>query len=90
MFSVVSVHQSGVLSTGDRVPCDHGPNCTGTPLPFAPASLTDMAPYCTETTSALALSPPNMFKLDLTVQRAVCILLECFLVASIPVCFGRI
>ena len=31
MFSVVSIHQSVVLSTGDRVPCDHGPNCIGTP-----------------------------------------------------------
>ena len=96
---------------GDRVPCDHGPNCRGTPPPCSQK----LAPHCSETPSAPALHPrhvapcsvlephctwnplalfcpTNMFNLvycqTCTVgKRAVCILLECFLVASIPILF---
>ena len=90
----------GLTAQGHPPPCSQklAPHCTETPS--APALPPRHVETCSNWTSLYRESPPpysapNMFNLVhcekcAVGKRAVCMLLECFLVASIPVCFGCI
>ena len=76
MFSVVSVHQPVILSGGSHMAITHD----ALDLTFPSTPLAMFKPGSTWTLLyMIQLLPPNMLK------RAVCILLECFLVLKQPI-----